>query len=340
MSKQGISTGSAPNDGTGDTLLAGTIKINNNFNEIYDIFGDGTNLVSFVSFASTAGYSTNCGIASTSVLAGLASSVTDNIDINTSGVVTTSYADVGKITIQQPGAIADGPIEVGTATTMFRIKADGMVGIGTSLPTSQLEVASFSNERPTIWAVAKGNGQGLRVSDAAVTDSKSFVVTNEAYTGIGSTAPTCRLDVQGDILVSGASTLMDQVNFNSDITEKVLGNFSDTFSVSAGGTFTVDVSQGSIVLGGLSTSVTSWAFTNVSGQNSKATTVTIINNAGIGYTYGDSCTVNGSPIATGVKWVGGNPPPSTANDDILTFSIVRDSTGVTRVYCSSSINII
>ena len=340
MSKQGISTGSAPNDGTGDTLLAGTIKINNNFNEIYDIFGDGTNLVSFVSFASTAGYSTNCGIASTSVLAGLAASVTDNIDINTSGVVTTSYVDVGKITIQQPGAIADGPIEVGTATTMFRIKADGMVGIGTSLPTSQLEVASFSNQRPTIWAVAKGNGHGLRVSDAAVTDAKSFVVTNEAYTGIGSTSPTCRLDVQGDILVSGASTLMDQVNFNSDITEKVLGNFSDTFSVSAGGTFTVDVSQGSVVLGGLSTSVTSWAFTNVSGQNSKATTVTIINNAGIGYTYGDACTVNGSVIATGVKWVGGNPPPSTANDDILTFSIVRDSTGVTRVYCSSSINII
>ena len=340
MSKQGISTGSAPNDGTGDTLLAGTIKINNNFNEIYDIFGDGSNLVSFVSFASTAGYSTNCGIASTSVLAGLAASVTDNIDINTSGVVTTSYADVGKITIQQPGAIADGPIEVGTATTMFRIKADGMVGIGTSLPTSQLEVASFSNERPTIWAVAKGNGQGLRVSDAAISDNKSFVVTNEAYTGIGSTAPRCRLDVRGDIQVSGASTLMDQVNFNSDITEKVVGNFSDTFTVSAGGTFSVDVSQGSVVLGGLSTSVTTWDFTSVSGQNSKATTVTIINNSGIGYTYGDAVKVNGTPVASGIKWVGGNPPPSTANDDILTFSIIRDSTGVTRVYCSSSINII
>ena len=54
MSKQGISTGTQPNDGTGDTLLAATIKINNNFNEIYDVFGDSTNLVSFVSFASTA----------------------------------------------------------------------------------------------------------------------------------------------------------------------------------------------------------------------------------------------------------------------------------------------
>jgi len=339
MAKQGISTGSAPNDGTGDTLLAGTIKINNNFNEIYDKFGDGTNLVSFVSFASTAGYSTNCGIASTSVLAGLAASVTDNIDINTSGVVTSSYADVGKITIQQPGAITDGPIEVGFAATMFRIKADGMVGIGTSLPTSQLEVASFSNERPTIWAVAKGNGHGLRVSDADVSDNKSFVVTNEAYTGIGSTAPTCRLDVQGDVLVSGASTLMDQVNFNSDITEKVVGNFSNALTVSAGGTFTVDVSQGSVICGTATTSILSWAFTNVSGQNSKATTSTLIINAGVGYTYGDTVTVNGAAVATGVRWVGGNPPPSTSNEDILTFSIIRDGTGVTRVYCSSSINI-
>ena len=339
MAKQGISTGSAPNDGTGDTLLAGTIKINNNFNEIYDIFGDGANLVSFVSFASTAGYSTNAGIASTSVAAGIAASVSDDININTSGVVTTSYGDIGKITIQQPGAIADGPIEVGTATTMFRIKADGMVGIGTSLPTSQLEVASFSAERPTIWAVAKGLGHGLRVSDAAVSDNKSFVVTNEAYTGIGSTAPTCRLDVQGDVLVSGASTLMDQVNFNSDITERVVGNFSDTLTVSAGGTITMDVSQGSVILGGITTSITTWAFTNVSGQNSKATTTTLIINAGVGYTYGDTTTVNGASIANGVKWVGGNPPPSTSNDDILTFSIIRDATGVTRVYCSSSINI-
>ena len=339
MSKQGISTGSAPNDGTGDTLLAGTIKINNNFNEIYDTFGDGTNLVSFVSFATTAGYSTNAGIASTSTFSGTAAGVSSDININTTGVVTTSYGDIGKITIQQPGAITDGPVEVGFAATMFRIKADGMVGIGTSLPTSQMEVASFSNERPTIWAVAKGNGHGLRVSDQEVSDNKSFVVTNEAYTGIGSTAPTCRLDVKGDILVSGASTLMDQVNFNSDITEKVLGNFSDVMTVSAGGTFTIDVSQGSVICGVATTSISSWAFTNVSGQNSKATTATLIINAGIGYTYGDTVTVNGASVATGIRWVGGNPPPATSNEDILTFSVIRDSTGVTRVYCSSSINI-
>ena len=81
MAKQGINTGTSPNDGTGDTLLAGTLKINDNFNEIYDVFGDGSNLVSFVSFASTAGYSTNCGIATTSTYATIAGIVTNNIDI-------------------------------------------------------------------------------------------------------------------------------------------------------------------------------------------------------------------------------------------------------------------
>ena len=90
MAKQGINTGTAPNDGTGDTLLAGTLKINANFDEVYETFGDGTNLVSFVSYATTAGYSTNAGIASTSTYAQTARYVTSDIDINTSGVVTTS----------------------------------------------------------------------------------------------------------------------------------------------------------------------------------------------------------------------------------------------------------
>jgi hypothetical protein len=44
MSKLGISTGTTPNDGTGDSLLAGAIKINSNFNEIYSTIGNGSNL--------------------------------------------------------------------------------------------------------------------------------------------------------------------------------------------------------------------------------------------------------------------------------------------------------
>ena len=44
MAKQGISTGTTPNDGTGDSLLGGAVKVNSNFDEVYGKLGDGTNL--------------------------------------------------------------------------------------------------------------------------------------------------------------------------------------------------------------------------------------------------------------------------------------------------------
>lgn len=49
MAKQGISTGTSPNDGTGDSLLNGAVKINANFNEIYSgISTDGLNVENIV----------------------------------------------------------------------------------------------------------------------------------------------------------------------------------------------------------------------------------------------------------------------------------------------------
>lgn len=39
MAYQGISTGTTPNDNTGDSLFAGAIKINSNFKEIYNALG-------------------------------------------------------------------------------------------------------------------------------------------------------------------------------------------------------------------------------------------------------------------------------------------------------------
>ena len=44
MAFQGIVTGFAPNDGQGDTLLAGAIKTNDNFRELYEALGDGTSI--------------------------------------------------------------------------------------------------------------------------------------------------------------------------------------------------------------------------------------------------------------------------------------------------------
>ena len=41
MTKQTINRGTAANDGTGDNLRAGAAKINENFDELYSVLGDG-----------------------------------------------------------------------------------------------------------------------------------------------------------------------------------------------------------------------------------------------------------------------------------------------------------
>jgi len=337
MAKQGIITGTTPNDGTGDTLLAATLKINSNFGELYNIFGDGTNLVSFVSFASTAGYSTACGVASTSTYAQISRFVSTEVSINSTGVSTFSYSDTGGIIIEKSGVPANTPFQVGFAGTMLRVEKS-KVGIGTSVPTSQLEVVSFDPELPVLQIVPKSNGHAIRVSNKPVVSANSFVVTNDGKVGVASTAPGSKLTVIGDISITGISTFTGVTHFDGSVTEKVIGNFSSALTA-IGGTLTIDVSQGAVILGGLTTSVTTWSFINVSTLNSKSTTVTIINDAGTSSTYGDVCRVNGSLISGGIRWVGGNPPPATNQEDILTFSIIRDSTGEARVYCNSSLNI-
>jgi len=64
MAKQTIDIGSQPNDGTGDSLRDGAQKINSNFNEIYQSFGDGFNLSQLtIGTATTAGFAQTAGIA-------------------------------------------------------------------------------------------------------------------------------------------------------------------------------------------------------------------------------------------------------------------------------------
>lgn len=53
MAKQNINVGVSANDGTGDTLRDGAIKVNNIINELYNYLGDGTNLQISINSPST-----------------------------------------------------------------------------------------------------------------------------------------------------------------------------------------------------------------------------------------------------------------------------------------------
>ncbi|BCU96846.1 MAG: hypothetical protein CM15mV13_3050 [uncultured marine virus] len=53
MAKQNLNIGVSANDGTGDTLRDGAIKLNNVINELYTFLGDNTNLQISVGSPST-----------------------------------------------------------------------------------------------------------------------------------------------------------------------------------------------------------------------------------------------------------------------------------------------
>ena len=88
MSRLGINTGTNPNDGQGDSLRKAMGKINSNFAEIYNVIGDGNNLISY---ASTAGIST--------LAQNLTGSPIIHVDgIINSGITTTEHLEVRNIT--------------------------------------------------------------------------------------------------------------------------------------------------------------------------------------------------------------------------------------------------
>ena len=118
MSRLGINTGSSANDGTGDSLRSAMGKINSNFQELYDTFGDGDDLESYVD---SAGIST------------VAENLTGNPIINTSGAVVAGVATAehlevrnitsvkraagrGRVSSQPSERAGGGPAGVATGT--------------------------------------------------------------------------------------------------------------------------------------------------------------------------------------------------------------------------------
>ena len=155
MAFQGINTGSAPNDGTGDTLLAGGIKVNSNFTELYSLLGNGstlavgvvtntgdasgvTGITTLIQAGSNISVTTNSGI-STIAYTGVAN--TANISANTvnvSGIVTaTSFNGSGASLTGVLTALnldgADGSGLVGVVTTLTGADGSGLVGVVTTL---------------------------------------------------------------------------------------------------------------------------------------------------------------------------------------------------------------
>ena len=194
----------------------------------------------------------------------------------------------------------------GTGRAIYGLSS-GEVGIGTASPGAQLHLVTKATTM-----------KGLIVQGIASQTANLFEVQNSSNTILASVAVDGSLNAKRFI-------------------ESVANAFNTSLAPSSG-TLTVDTSLGNAVLGALSASVTTWAFTNVPTDNSRATTVVAVIAGNASYTYGDACSVNGSSVSGGIMWSGGSAPTATAGTDIISFIIVRDSAGTIKVFGSATTN--
>ena len=150
MTKQTINRGSAANDGTGDNLRAGAAKINENFDELYTVLGDGTTLLS-------GDYITT---QSTSILTNKSIDGNNNTITN---IPNSALASIGNtkltnssITITGDGAQTSA-VDLGDTLTI-----EGGTGITTSVTADKVSIA---------------------IDGAVLTEDSTDVLTNKTISG-------------------------------------------------------------------------------------------------------------------------------------------------------------
>ena len=237
MSKLGIGTGITPDDGNGDSLLEGAVKVNSNFDELYSYFGDGTDLTSGSWQKVSSGINTtlNVGIGTTNprfalevgAVGSSGTSLYVNGDVRVTGILT-----VGSSSISLDGS--NNILKVGTGVTVY-----GNTGIASATSfyaSNTIKVGSgvtiYGNTG--IISATDFYASGLQVGvltastiiyEGSVLQSywseTSAGIHTLSNVGIGTTNPTSALTVKGNtsietLNVSGVSTFQDLVRFQGN----------------------------------------------------------------------------------------------------------------------------
>ena len=215
MAKQTINIGSTANDGTGSSLRAGGDLINDNFNEIYTAFGDGSTLSSGFITASSTSTLTN----KTLDLGGTGNSVTGSLaEFNTAlqgdsfvsltGSETLTNKTLTTPTIAEIDATGDFTID---AVTDIVLDADGGDVI---LKDATTEFGRFTNSSTDFVIksavsdkdmIFKGNDGGSEITALTLDMSEAGAAT---FGGA--------VTITGNLTVNGTTTTVNSTNTTLD----------------------------------------------------------------------------------------------------------------------------
>jgi len=338
MAKQTINIGSTANDGTGSTLRVGGDIINDNFNEIYTAFGDGSTLTSPLTAAGTATLTNKTIDLGDNTLTGSLSefntalqgdsfvSLTGSETLTNKVLTTPTIEEIDGSTITLDSA-GDINLDAGGADVV--LKDDGT------------QYGAFTNSSGEL-VVKSGSTTALTFSGANVTSSGNVVVggnltVNGSTTTVNSTNTT--LDDNLLELNSGATS---NANDTGIIMER--GSTGDnaiiawdesedkfivgTTTATASDTGNLSITTGTLV-GNIEGNVTGNITGNVTGNADTATALATGRTIGMtGDVVWTSASFDGSGNVTGVAAIQANTISSTELVSAVTLNIL-DSSGST-----------
>ena len=244
MTKQTINRGTSANDGTGDNLRAGAAKVNENFDELYTVLGDGTTLLSgdYITTSSSSvitnksinGSNNTLTNIPSSALASLPNTKLDNSTITVTGDTGSHAVDLGDtLTVEGNNGIA-------TTITADKISIaiDGTVLTETS--TDTLENKTISGSTNTLTGIANASltnntvsygGISLALGGTDATPAFDLAdATNYPTSSLSGTITNTQLagSIANDKLANNKIVIQDQVAATQDI------NLGSTFEILGG----------------------------------------------------------------------------------------------------------
>jgi hypothetical protein len=218
MAKLGISTGIVPDDGTGDSLLDGAVKINSNFDDIYTYFGDGTNLT-FTGGVSSQWVTTGVGIHTLSNVGIGTTNPRFTLEVGAVGASGTTLFVNGDARVT--GIVTIGPASITLNGISNIINVGSGVTINGSTGTinaTSINLGGTTLTGSAVTSITAGSGISVNSSTGNVTitatgggGSSQFVTTSAGIhtlsnVGIGTTNPTSALTVTGNAKIIGVVT--------------------------------------------------------------------------------------------------------------------------------------
>ena len=199
MTKQSLGLGTTANDNTGDTLRVGGDKINDNFDEIYSAFGNGTNLTLNVSNAATNQVLKYNG---TNFVPGDLSLLTTALDVNNNNITSSSNNNISLV----PNGTGDLRIVAGSITSTFD-GDDGTVDFPTKI--------RYINEYTSL-GVAPASATYTGYFFTVDGDDNPYVNINVTAGGVGDTAAKIAteyssIDFLNDVDTTTVAPANDQV---------------------------------------------------------------------------------------------------------------------------------